>query len=561
MVWCDDAGVTCRRWNWRQARRTQLREDTTTALFILDALDPMTDEALHAAADDLITHLTRLGTRRPRRSPADHQPRHLLKETDMLIHPWDAALDPPNGRHWLASTDRFGMLVVNNLDPAQAPLVVPTHFTLAGDELLIHLARPNPVWPHLEAAAEVRLAVIGDYAYIPTYWRAKAGGPDEDGVPTSYYSAVQFVCRPTVVDDPAGQGRHPHRPARRLPTRRPPRAVAADSEPYGRMLPGIRGVRLAVLRVDAKFKYDDHNPVEHRERVIDNLQERGHGLDAGAAAQQRRRLAAIGDWRTRRTRTDHPDLHAQEQGQPMNPSDTVTSQPIRAAPSVLLAHRDRVRSREVLLGALLSLRGSCSGTPGSGCQRGHCLIDGRVASGELDVGAVEVGVEQGGGDEGGYVVAGHCAVGDRDAGVDAASPGVVEQVAGSHDEEVQVRAGEVDVGGPLDRHVVLEPFGARLVAQCVHEHRDQHEAAYAGREAASAAFSRPRPSIAVVISAPVPWAPALKTTASCPARRSARVATESSMRSPVTGVPPALADDGVLAAGPVHAGDAVALLR
>jgi DNA/RNA-binding domain of Phe-tRNA-synthetase-like protein len=48
-------------WNWRQARRTQLRDDTTTALFILDALSPMTDEALHAAADDLATHLARLG--------------------------------------------------------------------------------------------------------------------------------------------------------------------------------------------------------------------------------------------------------------------------------------------------------------------------------------------------------------------------------------------------------------------------------------------------------------------------------------------------------------------
>ncbi|HEY7431823.1 MAG TPA: phenylalanine--tRNA ligase beta subunit-related protein, partial [Streptosporangiaceae bacterium] len=36
VVWCDAAGVTCRRWNWRQARRTQLREDTTAALFILD---------------------------------------------------------------------------------------------------------------------------------------------------------------------------------------------------------------------------------------------------------------------------------------------------------------------------------------------------------------------------------------------------------------------------------------------------------------------------------------------------------------------------------------------
>ena len=61
VVWCDDAGVTCRRWNWRQARRTQLRDDTTTALFILDALNPMTDEALHAAADDLAAHLARLG--------------------------------------------------------------------------------------------------------------------------------------------------------------------------------------------------------------------------------------------------------------------------------------------------------------------------------------------------------------------------------------------------------------------------------------------------------------------------------------------------------------------
>jgi DNA/RNA-binding domain of Phe-tRNA-synthetase-like protein len=61
VVWCDDAGVTCRRWNWRQARRTQLRQETTSTLFILDALDPMTDDALHAAADDLTGHLTRLG--------------------------------------------------------------------------------------------------------------------------------------------------------------------------------------------------------------------------------------------------------------------------------------------------------------------------------------------------------------------------------------------------------------------------------------------------------------------------------------------------------------------
>jgi DNA/RNA-binding domain of Phe-tRNA-synthetase-like protein len=61
VVWCDDAGVTCRRWNWRQGRRTQLSDDTTTALFILDVLDPMTDEALHAAADELVAHLIGYG--------------------------------------------------------------------------------------------------------------------------------------------------------------------------------------------------------------------------------------------------------------------------------------------------------------------------------------------------------------------------------------------------------------------------------------------------------------------------------------------------------------------
>ena len=78
--------------------------------------------------------------------------------------------------------------------------------------------------------------------------------------------------------------------------------MAPGQAPYGQMLPGIRGVRLAVLRVDAKFKYDDANPVEHRQRVVGRLEQRGHGLDAGAAAQQRRRLVAIGDWKTHRDR-------------------------------------------------------------------------------------------------------------------------------------------------------------------------------------------------------------------------------------------------------------------
>jgi DNA/RNA-binding domain of Phe-tRNA-synthetase-like protein len=49
VVWRDDAGVTCRRWNWRQCTRTRLTDRTTRAVFVLDALDPMSADELDAA--------------------------------------------------------------------------------------------------------------------------------------------------------------------------------------------------------------------------------------------------------------------------------------------------------------------------------------------------------------------------------------------------------------------------------------------------------------------------------------------------------------------------------
>lgn len=39
VVWRDNTGVTCRRWNWRQCYRTRLTEETTNAVFICDVLD------------------------------------------------------------------------------------------------------------------------------------------------------------------------------------------------------------------------------------------------------------------------------------------------------------------------------------------------------------------------------------------------------------------------------------------------------------------------------------------------------------------------------------------
>ncbi|MFG1944955.1 B3/4 domain-containing protein [Nonomuraea sp. NPDC048826] len=60
VIWRDDVGVTCRRWNWRQVVRTRLTEETTNAIFLLERLEPMTLEELKEAGEELADLLTRL---------------------------------------------------------------------------------------------------------------------------------------------------------------------------------------------------------------------------------------------------------------------------------------------------------------------------------------------------------------------------------------------------------------------------------------------------------------------------------------------------------------------
>lgn len=60
VVWCDDEGVTCRRWNWRQGVRTRLTEESVNALFLLERLAPMTLGELEAAGTELAESLEKL---------------------------------------------------------------------------------------------------------------------------------------------------------------------------------------------------------------------------------------------------------------------------------------------------------------------------------------------------------------------------------------------------------------------------------------------------------------------------------------------------------------------
>ncbi|MEU5880922.1 phenylalanine--tRNA ligase beta subunit-related protein [Spirillospora sp. NPDC047279] len=57
VVWRDDDGVTCRRWNWRQCVRTRVTEDTKNVLFLLERLEPYPLDRLREAGDDLAARL------------------------------------------------------------------------------------------------------------------------------------------------------------------------------------------------------------------------------------------------------------------------------------------------------------------------------------------------------------------------------------------------------------------------------------------------------------------------------------------------------------------------
>lgn len=61
VVWCDDGGVTCRRWNWRQTPRTALSDETKAAIFICDALEPCPDEQLRTVGEKLVEEFKKLG--------------------------------------------------------------------------------------------------------------------------------------------------------------------------------------------------------------------------------------------------------------------------------------------------------------------------------------------------------------------------------------------------------------------------------------------------------------------------------------------------------------------
>ena len=207
----------------------------------------------------------------------------------MLIRSHDAPFDDDEWRTFLREHD-FGQLVAAGAGRV-TPAITPVHFVYDGEAtILLHLARANPVLAALAENPVAVMAVIGAYTYIPTDWNANPGEAVEYGVPTSYYAAVQATGVCEIIDEPEALAEILRTQLAHFQPAGGHAPVTAGDTPYGRQLPAIRGVRLSITDVQAKFKFGGNKITAHQRSIADHLLERGSPLDREARRQQIRRL-------------------------------------------------------------------------------------------------------------------------------------------------------------------------------------------------------------------------------------------------------------------------------
>ena len=201
----------------------------------------------------------------------------------MLIH----GVDRGSESEWRAfvAVNSFGQLVAGGRN-RDVPVVVPTQFVLDGDEIVLHLARPNPVWGAIEENPTVMMSIAGDWSYIPSNWKVIGDEDPRFGIPTTYYASVQLIGVARVQDAAEDV---------RAVLREQLRSVQSEIEvvdpsEHGSKLRAIRGLRIAVSEVRAKFKYGGNVDRGHRLAIAQRLDARQAPGDHAARAHLIRRL-------------------------------------------------------------------------------------------------------------------------------------------------------------------------------------------------------------------------------------------------------------------------------
>lgn len=214
----------------------------------------------------------------------------------MFHDPVDAAHSDTEWQAFLQS-HAFGQLVVAT--PDDVPFAIPSAYLYRPGEgkgtIELHLDARNPVWAALAQTDRALFSVATDAAFVPSAWNARPGADPAWAAPTVYFAAVQVAGRVEVVDEPAELAEILERLLARVQPDGGLHTVAAGASPFGRMLGGIRGLRIAIREVRTRFKVGGDKSGAHRRAIAGKLQERGTDLDLELRAHLLRRLDAGDD--------------------------------------------------------------------------------------------------------------------------------------------------------------------------------------------------------------------------------------------------------------------------
>ena len=140
-----------------------------------------------------------------------------------------------------------------------SPLVVSGHF-----------ARANPHWKVMDGSAESLVIFNGPHSYVSPTWYANA-----PAVPTWNYAVVHAHGKPRFREDHDFLKTVLVELVRRYEGDRQPKPWRIEDQPpefNDRMLAGIVGFEMPVLKVEAKFKLGQNRRLEDRKGAIAGLE-------------------------------------------------------------------------------------------------------------------------------------------------------------------------------------------------------------------------------------------------------------------------------------------------
>jgi len=143
-----------------------------------------------------------------------------------------------------------------------------------------HLARANPHWKYLAERNEALMIFQGPEGYItPNWYPSKA--EHAKVVPTWNYAVVHVYGRPEVMQDRHWIRRHvAELTAQQERNEAEPWALTdAPGTFIEVMLRGIVGFRLAITRLEGKWKMSQNRDMTDRDGVVRGLRKRGVGDD------------------------------------------------------------------------------------------------------------------------------------------------------------------------------------------------------------------------------------------------------------------------------------------